>query len=162
MPRHREGGTEAGKCLIATQAFSAGTNNITEMWAIGMGLQLITTDSQRTGTPHKGDVYIFTDSALSADIIAQRAVPRKNIALCHAVRALANTVNSTNHTHMRWIAGHVGIEGNEIADRKAGEAAKRAADGYGLSHYEYEWRRASGAFLPTQRPHSLLHDWRPP
>jgi hypothetical protein len=70
MPRHREGGAEAGKCLIATQSFSAGTNNITEMWAIGMGLQLIAFDSQRTNTPHRGDVYIFSDSALTVDIIA--------------------------------------------------------------------------------------------
>jgi ribonuclease HI len=162
MPRHREGGTEAGRCLIATQSFSTGTNNITEMWAIGMGLQMLTFDSQRTNIPFEGDVYIFTDSALSADIIAHRAVPKTNTALCHAVRALANTVNSTNHTHMRWIAGHVGVVGNEIADRKAGEAAKRAADGYGLSIDSYERRVAGSNFLPTQRPHSLLHDWRPP
>jgi len=162
MPRHREGGTEVGKCLIATQAFDSGTNNITEMWAIGMGLQLIGFDSQRTNTPHRGGIYIFTDSALSADIIAHRAVPRKNIKLCHAVRALANTVNSTNHTHMRWMAGHVGVIGNEIADRKAGEATKRAADGYGLSQDAYERRVAGNTFLPTQRPHNLLHDWMPP
>ena len=160
MPRHR--GEEEGKCLLATQAFEEGTNNTAEMWAIGMGLQLIAFDSQCTVNPFSGHIYVFSDSALSVDIISLLAVPRTNQSLCHAVRELANNVNSINHIHMNWIAGHVGIDGNEIADRSAEEARKRAAKGEGLSVEAYQRRIARRNFLPTHRPNNFLSDWRPP
>jgi ribonuclease HI len=159
MPRHRS--SESGKCLKANMAFEEGTNNIGEMWAVGMGLQLIAYDVKRTGVPLKGGIYIFSDSALTVDIIAHRAVPKRNVQLCHAVRREANSINRHNPININWIAGHVGVEGNELADREADRGKRRARQGQGLSSLQYTSNINFSQFLPiNQRPYE--HHWKPP
>jgi len=161
MPRHRA--TGVGECLMASQAFEEGTNNTAEMWAVGMGIQLIAFDVRRSGVGLRGRIHIFSDSALTVDIIAHRAVPRKNTALCHAVRREANTVNIHNHIVMHWVAGHVGVQGNEIADRGADKAKKRASKGFGIDLNEYEYRIRQSLFLPTRgQQEDYEYHWMPP
>jgi ribonuclease HI len=161
MPRHRAAGN--AECLMATQAFEHGTNNIAEMWAIGLGIQLVAFDVRRSGVEFNGNIHIFSDSALSVDIIAHRAVPRTNTALCHAVRREANDVNTHNHVIMHWVAGHVGVQGNEIADRGADKAKKRASKGLGININEYEYCIRNSLFLPTRgQMEDYLYFWKPP
>ena len=158
MPRHRDG--SCGGCLRASQGFDEGTNNIGEMWAVGMGLQLVTQDARRTGTP-LGDIYIFSDSALTVDIIAHRAVPRSNVELCHAVRREANSINRYHSIRINWIAGHVGVEGNELADHEADKGKRRAQKGQGLSRDQYLNAINISQFLPIgQEPYT--YNWKPP
>ena len=161
MPRHRTAGNT--ECLMATQAFEEGTNNIAEMWAIGLGIQLVAYDVRKSGVEFLGNIHIFSDSALSVDIIAHRAVPRTNIALCHAVRREANIVNAHNHVIMHWIAGHVGVQGNEIADRGADTAKKRASKGLGINVNEYDYCISNSLFLPTKgQTEDYKYFWKPP
>jgi ribonuclease HI len=159
MPRHRREG--AGGCLKANAAFDEGTNNIGEMWAIGMGLQLALYDINRTGEQLTGGIYVFSDSALSVDIIAHLAVPRSNRELCHAVRRLANSINRHYPININWIAGHVGIEGNEIADQEAEKGKQRARKGRGINKVQYTSQIFNSQFLPTgQEP--FMYYWKPP
>ena len=65
-----------------------------------------------------GDIFIFSDSQASLSRIQNK--PTK---ICHQIR------NSAKHLslHFHWCPGHMGIEGNEMADKLAKAGEKRPA-----------------------------------
>lgn len=65
-----------------------------------------------------GDIFIFSDSQASLSRIQTK--PTK---ICHQIRSSAKNLS----LHFHWCPGHMGIEGNEMADKLAKAGEKRPA-----------------------------------
>ena len=131
-----------------------GTNNIGELWAVGMALELLKWEETHSGSPHTGPIYIFTDSQLIIALLTYRACPKINHKLVHRVRAALYQRNLTNQVHLYWVAGHVGVHGNELADQQAERGSSQAAEGVGL--WEQNTLNHQSTMLPiNQEPFNL-------
>lgn len=90
-------------------ALGTGTNNIGELSAIGMALDIL----DQIG--FEGPVHILTDSKYSTGVLSMGWKAKANKALIATVKAKLGKHDATIH----WIAGHVGIAENERADALA-------------------------------------------
>ena len=70
-----------------------------------------------------GPVFIHTDSRYVQGMIAGKFKPRENINLCLLVRHLFTWARAALNIKLRWVKGHSGVRGNEIADHFAGEGS---------------------------------------
>lgn len=96
----------------ASRALGRATNNIAELTAIGLALELLD-DAQ---VPLECGGAILTDSAYAHGVLVRGWKAKANQGLVSEVKsALARRPGLALH----WIAGHVGIEGNERADMLA-------------------------------------------
>lgn len=96
----------------ASQSLGRATNNIAELTAIGLALKLL--DAQAIELTAPG--ILLTDSAYSHGVLSRGWKAKANQALVAELKAkLAERPNLKLH----WIAGHVGIDGNERADALA-------------------------------------------
>jgi ribonuclease HI len=101
-----------GRHLERHRALGEGTNNIGELTAIGMALELC----REAGVAQDAAVAIFTDSDYARGVLTLNWKPKVNGGLISALkRALAQWPNAKIH----WVAGHVGIPENERADELA-------------------------------------------
>lgn len=107
-----------GRRAEASLALGRGTNNIAELTAIGLALDLL----DEAGVPPRTPVAVFTDSSYVDGVLTKRWKAKANTELILDLRArLAKRPGVKLH----WVAGHVGVEGNERADVLAG----RGVDG---------------------------------
>jgi ribonuclease HI len=129
-------------------ALGNGTNNIGELFAIGMAAEAFLRDSD------PGDsLHIFSDSKLSTLILEYRAKAKTNLPLVTAVLSLLNLIRTDRNARIHWIPAHVGLLGNERADRLADDGAALSAIGRGCSAATLARRISDGAFLShTPRP----------
>ena len=112
-------------------ALGTGTNNISEMWAIGA----VATALARTPPTY---TLLLTDSKISKDLANCKSRPTTNVPLVHAVRESVRKLRLTRIVHICWVAGHVGLDDNEAADRLADLARRRSISGKGMgSHDDY-------------------------
>jgi ribonuclease HI len=110
-----------GRIGEASRSLGRGTNNVGELAAIGMALALL----DEVEWPAASPVALLTDSSYSHGVLCKGWKAKKNVELIGDVRAaLKKRPGVTIH----WIAGHVGIDGNERADAlaNAGVAGKTA------------------------------------
>ena len=128
-------------------ALGKGTNNIGELWAIGMAADAFDRDS----APGDG-LHIFSDSKLSTLILEYRGKAKANLALVAAVNALLHRIRTDRYVRIHWIPAHVGLLGNETADRLADEGAGLSAIGRGFSAPTLARRTAAGTFLSHDHP----------
>ena len=110
-------------------ALGHGTNNLGELWAIGMAMQI----AARRVSTHLQDYdqfRIFSDSQYSIGILTQGWKSRAHPKLAFKLRHLFN--NFPIPIHIEWVPAHVGIDSNEradeLADRGAKKSAKKGAD----------------------------------
>ncbi len=91
-----------------------GTNNIAELTAILLGLELV--------TERKRPVIVYSDSSYSIGLLTQNWKAKKNIELVEQLRAVCR-----QFTDLRFVkvAGHAGIPLNERTDELAREAVTR-------------------------------------
>ncbi len=112
-----------GRHLEASRSLGRATNNIAELTAIQLALQLLV---RAKVDPHE-EVALFTDSAYSHGVLVKSWKPKANQELIKDLRArLARWPN----LELYWIAGHVGVEENERAD----ELANEGVDGISAVH----------------------------
>lgn len=69
---------------------------------------------------------ILTDSLAAIDTLRHPTPPQNNVALVTEIHAIASSLlNKGGSITIHWIPSHVGIKGNEAADKAAKEAAHR-------------------------------------
>ena len=99
-----------GRVAEASLALGKATNNIAELKAIDLALGLLT----KAKVPMDTEVALFTDSSYSNGVLTRGWKAKANQALIQGIKeALAKRPQVTIY----WIAGHVGVDGNERADR---------------------------------------------
>ncbi len=93
-----------------------GTNNIAELTAILLGLELV--------TDRKRPVIVYSDSSYSIGLLTQNWKAKKNIELVDQLRAVCRQFADLRFVK---VAGHAGIPLNERTDELAREAVTRRA-----------------------------------
>ena len=123
------GPTGAGACLYMKglnsdpiqlkRPVSPSCNNyVGELNGIHLGLDWL--DSQKI--KHK-EIHLFVDCQPAIRTIFSTTMPDANIALVVECRQMVKSLDENNKLSVHWIPGHKGIQGNEIADKLAKEAA---------------------------------------
>lgn len=105
------------KQLSASVSLGRGTNNIAELAAVGLALDLLV----EAGVPRDAKVALFTDSAYVHGVLIKNWKAKANQVLIHDLRT---RLKAHPNLTIYWIAGHVGIEGNERADELAREGVE--------------------------------------
>lgn len=96
----------------AWAALGRATNNIAELTAIRIALELL----EQGGVQPSEPVVLFSDSSYAKGVLTQGWKAKANVELIAQLRlALARWSN----LEFRWVAGHVGVQGNELADHLA-------------------------------------------
>lgn len=102
-----------GRVAEASRSLGRGTNNIAELTAIDMALDLLDEVDAPPDTP----VVVFSDSSYARGVLTQGWKAKKNTELILGLRARLKTRPGVK---LQWVAGHSGIPGNERADALAG------------------------------------------
>ena len=102
-----------GRRLEAHLALGLGTNNVGELTAIGLAVDLL----NEVGFDQTGPVEILTDSKYSNGVLTLGWKAKANKELIASVK----TKLSKRRVRIHWIAGHVGIDDNERADALANQ-----------------------------------------
>jgi ribonuclease HI len=103
----------------AYRALGMATNNVGELTAILMALQLL----DKEAVPVDAPVSVFTDSEYARGVLTLGWKAKANQALIEEVRGL---IRKRPGVTLRWVAGHVGVAGNEQADRLAIRGAQES------------------------------------
>lgn len=108
-----------GTVLERGASLGIGTNNVGELTAVGLALDLL----EEAGIDPQDPVVLHTDSKYSLGVLTQGWKAKANTAL---IGGLKTRLKGWPSLQIRWVAGHVGIAENERADALASAAAQRA------------------------------------
>lgn len=97
-----------GRVLERSLALGVATNNVGELTAIKLALDLL----DEAGFPTTAPAELLTDSQYATGVLSKNWKAKANQALITALKARLKT----RRTRLHWIAGHVGIPENERAD----------------------------------------------
>ena len=103
------------------------TNNIGELWAMGLGLTTIRSAGSNSNDP----IYILSDSHFSIGAVRDFWNLKNSdcLTVARAVRATATSL-APARVFYRWLPAHLGINGNEIADHLANCGSNASARGH--------------------------------
>jgi ribonuclease HI len=101
-----------GRRLEASRSLGRATNNIAELTAIQLALELL--DRAKVGRGE--EIALFTDSAYAHGVLVKGWKAKANQELIEDIR---DRLERYRNLELHWIAGHVGTEGNERADELA-------------------------------------------
>ena len=108
----------------ASAALGQGTNNLGELWGLGMALQMAR--ARVTAHPHKHErLYLFTDSQFSLGIITSGWRSRTHSALAKMLKLMVRDFPIP--VTIAWVPAHCGIDSNERADKLADRGALTSA-----------------------------------
>lgn len=94
------------------RSLGRGTNNVAELTAIAMALELL----DEADVPPDARVVLLSDSSYARGVLTQGWKARANRELVEAIR---ERLAARPGVELHWIAGHVGVSGNERADALA-------------------------------------------
>lgn len=103
-----------GRRAEAAVALGQGTNNVAELTAVAAALDLLDEASIAADAP----VALLTDSQYVHGVLAKGWKAKANRELILPLRA---RLQARPGVVLHWVAGHVGVAGNERADALAGE-----------------------------------------
>jgi ribonuclease HI len=106
-----------GEVLEASRFLGIATNNVGELTAIGMALDLL----EEAAVGRDEPVVIFTDSSYSRGVLTQNWKAKANKELIQLIKIRLQT---WTQLRINWVAGHAGIPENERADVLAGAAVE--------------------------------------
>ena len=107
-----------GQRLEGSRALGRATNNVGELTAIGMAVELL----DQAGFDPKAPAEILTDSNYCYGLLALGWKAKSNQELVANVRALLKPRKARLH----WIAGNVGVAENERADALANQGVQES------------------------------------
>ena len=116
-------------------AIGEATNNIGELWAIGLALEIISSILGDEVCLQNSHIVIFTDSKWAKAIVECKAAAADHLTLVHAVRNRVLTTEQTRRVVIEWVGGHIDLEGNDFADFFANKGAKCSAEGLGMNDF---------------------------
>lgn len=101
-----------GRIIERHRALGEGTNNVAELVAIGMALEVLREEGVDRATP----IAVFSDSSYCRGVLTQGWKATANGVL---IRKLKEAFAEWPNAELHWVAGHVGIAENERADALA-------------------------------------------
>lgn len=103
-----------GRRVEASRSLGHGTNNIAELSAIGLALDL----ADKADLPDDAPIVLFTDSSYTHGVLVKNWKAKANKEL---IMGLRERLSHRPGVTIEWVAGHVGTPGNEAADLLAGQ-----------------------------------------
>ncbi|MGF1510674.1 MAG: ribonuclease HI [Myxococcota bacterium] len=107
-----------GRVIREARFLGLTTNNVAELTAISMALELMAQE----GLPRHAPAAVLTDSSYAIGVLTKGWKAKANVEL---VARIKEGLQERPRLSFHWVRGHVGTEGNEDADR----LANRGADG---------------------------------
>ncbi|MBT3223303.1 MAG: reverse transcriptase-like protein [Proteobacteria bacterium] len=101
-----------GRRAESSRSLGHGTNNIAELTAIGMALDIL----DEAGVPAETPVLLLSDSSYANGVLCRGWKAKANREL---ILSLRERLGERPGVTIQWVAGHAGIEGNERADALA-------------------------------------------
>jgi ribonuclease HI len=101
-----------GRTVERHRALGTGTNNIGELTAIQLALDLLAENEVDPLTP----VMLYTDSQYALGVLTKNWKPKANVELIGSIKA---ALRPWRRLRIEWVAGHVGVPENERADALA-------------------------------------------
>jgi ribonuclease HI len=108
-----------------TERFAAlgpGTNNLGELWAVGLALQAALARIRAHPDHSYQRLYVFTDSQFTRGVLTQGWKSSQHSALARALKQLIRDFPIT--VIVEWVPAHVGIVHNERADQLADQGTR--------------------------------------
>jgi ribonuclease HI len=109
-----------GRVAEVCRSLGRGTNNIAELTAIAIALELL----DEASVPPEAPVVVFSDSSYARGVLTQGWKAKANVELIQGLRA---DLKARPGVELQWVAGHSGIPGNERADVLAGAGVAGAS-----------------------------------
>jgi ribonuclease HI len=106
-----------GRRAEASKALGRSTNNVAELTAIEMALELL--DQAEVG--YGVAAVVFTDSSYARGVLVQGWKAKANTELILSIRG---KLRARPAVRIEWVAGHAGVAGNERADVLAGNGVR--------------------------------------
>ncbi|MFK7926909.1 MAG: ribonuclease HI [Myxococcota bacterium] len=101
-----------GRRAEASRSLGRATNNVGELTAVGIVLELL----DEAGVSADAPVAILTDSDYSHGVLSRGWKAKANAEL---IKELRSQLSARPGVTLHWVAGHAGIAGNERADQLA-------------------------------------------
>ena len=108
-----------GRVREASRALGRATNNIGELTAIDMALELL----EAEGVAQEARVALFTDSTYAIGVLTQGWKAKANAELIAGIKV---RLRAWRNAEVHWVAGHVGVAENERADALAREGVEQS------------------------------------
>jgi ribonuclease HI/exonuclease III len=122
--------TYQGENYSYNRSLGSATNQVGEVYAMGMAFELITSATELYYITAEDDIHIFSDSEYATNLAAGKWKAQSNLATIKLMRKARKKI--TNNIIYHWSPGHMGITGNEKADQLATEALSHA-------HHEHDY-----------------------
>jgi ribonuclease HI len=110
-----------------------GTNNVGELYAVGLAMDTLKESFCAGYNVHTCPIHVITDSKYTFGILSGDYKAKKNKTLVESVKCKLHERKKTNLLEalencvdLHWAAGHVGLNGNERADKLANDGVNQS------------------------------------